>query len=141
MLCIEFGDIIESNEQQVDALTDVAAKNPDPDVPGACEALSRQVRLVESVVAGTYVIAVQATRKTEALEEIAQVWQAMAKLCDKALGAVSSLKGRYPYCGTPELHDRLLDYKLACTRRYEQIQEEILCQTIPMPEGLFPSLT
>ena len=141
MLCIEFSDIIRSNEQQVDILTDVAAKNPDPEAPGACQAFSRQVRLVESVVEGTYVIAVQATRKTEDLKEVAQVWQVMGNLCDKALGVVCTLKDRYLYCGTPELHDRLLDYKLACTRRYEQVHEEILCQTMPMPEGLFPSLT
>lgn len=141
MLCIEFSDIIQSNAHQVDVLTEVAQKHPDPDVPGACEALSRQVRLVESVVAGTYVIAVEATRKTESLHEIAQVWQAMGSLCDKALGVVSELKDRYPYCGTPQLHDRLLDYRLACTRRYEQVQEEILCLTMPIPQGLFPSLT
>ncbi|MDP1589317.1 MAG: hypothetical protein Q8M07_16320, partial [Prosthecobacter sp.] len=120
MLCIEFSDIIQSNEHQVDVLTEVARKHPDPQVPAACQAFSRQVRLVESVVEGTYVIAVEATRKSESLEEIAQVWQATGSLCDKALGVVSGLKDRYRYCGTPELHDRLLDYKLACTRRYEQ---------------------
>jgi hypothetical protein len=141
MICIEFSDIIESNRHQVDVLTELAHKHPDPDVPGACEAFSRQVRIVESVVESTYIIAINATRKTESLDEIAQVWQTMGSLCDKALGVVSGLKDRYSYCGTPELYDRLLDYKLACTRRYEQVNEEILCLTMPIPERLFPLLS
>ncbi len=141
MPCIEFSDIIHSNEHQVDVLAEVAAKHPNPETPGACEAFSRQARLVESVVTGSYVIAVEAARKMEGLNEIAEIWQAMGQLCDKALTVLSTLKDRYPSCGAQQLHDRLLDYKLACSRRYDQINEEILCQTMPAPMGLFPSMT
>ena len=141
MACIEFSDIVRSNEHQVDLLTEVAARHPDPESPGACEAFSRQVRMVESVVVATYVIAVDTTRKTDDLPQIAALWKSMGQLCDKALGVVSELKDRYLYCGTPELHDRLLDYRSACSSRYDRVNEEILCQTMPTPEGLFPSLS
>ena len=141
MACIEFSDIIRSSERQVDLLNLVADKNPDLDVPGACENFSRQVRMVESVVSGTYVLAVELTRKTESLSEIAAVWKGLEGVCNKALQAVGGLKEKYPACGTPELYDRLLDYKLACTRRHDEANEEILCQTMTTPKGLFPSLT
>lgn len=139
MACIEFIDIVRSNEHQVDLLTELAAQHPDPESPGVCEVLSRQVRMVESVVVATYVIAVDTTRKTDDLPQIAFLWKSMGQLCDKALGVVSDLKDRYLYCGTPELYDRLLDYKNACSSRYDRVNEEILCQTMPTPEGLFPS--
>jgi hypothetical protein len=141
MPCIEFSDIIRTNAHQVDVLAEVAEKNPDPAVPGACEAFTRQVRMVESVVASSYVIAIEVTRKSESLEEISDVWQATGGLCNQALEVVSALKDRYPHSGTPELYDRLLDYTLACSRRFDDVNEEILCQTLPTPEGLFPSLT
>jgi len=139
MACIEFTDIVRGNERQVEALAEVAARHPDPEAPGACEAFSRQVRLVESVVVVTYIIAVEATRKSADLREIAEVWKVMGLLCDKALGVVSSFKDRYPFCGTPELYDRLLDYKNACSTRFDRANEELLCQTMPTPRGLFPA--
>ncbi len=141
MACIEFTDIVRSNERQVDALSEVAARHPDPEASGACEAFSRQVRLVESVVVSTYIIAVDATRKAADLREIADTWKVMGQLCDKALGVVACLKDRYPDCGTLELYDRLLDYKNACSNRYDRVNEELLCQTMPTPEGLFPTMT
>ena len=88
---------------------------------------------------GTYVIAVEATRKSADLREIAEVWRVMGLLCDKALRVVSGFKDLYPSSGTPELYDRLLDYKNACSVRFDRVNEELLCKTMPTPQGLFPS--
>ena len=114
---------------------------PDAAAPGAREAFTRQVRLVEGVVMATYGLAAATARKADALEEVAEIWQGMSTFCQPALEILAVLKDKYPGCGTPELYDAVLDYKLAADKRYKGVQEEIACQKVEAPKGLFPVLS
>ena len=78
--------------------------------------------------------------KADELSEVAEVWSRMSFFCRSAMVALSSLKNKYPYCGTPELYDMVLDYKLACEKRYRGAMEEVACQKTEFPKGLLPEI-
>jgi len=113
---------------------------PNAEAPGACVAFTRQVRIVEGIVVQTYGVAASLARKADDLTEIAEIWSGMSRFCRSALTILSSLKLKYPYCGTNELYDMVLDYKLACEKRYKGVMEELSCQSTTFPKGLFPEM-
>jgi hypothetical protein len=80
-------------------------------------------------------------RKADELNEVAEIWREMSAFCQPALEILAVLKDKYPGCGTPELYDAVLDYKLAADKRYKGVQEEIACQKVDPPKGLFPELS
>lgn len=120
------------------SLQEIGRSFPDADAPGACEAFSKQVRTLESFLIQTYAVAASIAGKSDDLTEISGVWNRMSQFCTLALHALSELKGKYPYCGTPHVHDLALDYKIACEKRYHNTLEELECQRITPPAGLFP---
>ena len=62
----------------------------------------------------------------------------MSEFCDLALNALRSLKEKFPYCGTPELYDLALDYKLVADERYQENLRDSECLSLKIPENLFP---
>ncbi len=136
--CLNFDDLLQINRPQIDEMQRVGESFPDPNSPSACEAFTQQVRLVEGLLRQTYRVAVALTKKTEDLREIAEIWSHMSDFCNSTLQALVSLKHPYPYCGTPQLYDLALDYKLACDKRHRGVLEEITCQSTEFPKGLFP---
>jgi hypothetical protein len=80
-------------------------------------------------------------RKAEDLSEVAEVWNKMSSFCQSALETLAELKHKYPDCGTTELHDLILDYKLAAEKRYKGVMEEATCQKTQLPKGLLPELS
>ena len=64
----------------------------------------------------------------------------MSFFCQSALAILTSLKHKYPDCGTPALYDMVLDYKLACDKRYRGAMEELACQKTEFPKGLLPEM-
>jgi hypothetical protein len=80
-------------------------------------------------------------RRSETLEQEAEVWKEMSALGDSLIVTLKSLKEKFPGCGTRELYDVALDYKLASEKRHSLTVEAIKCETIRMPEGLFPEGT
>jgi hypothetical protein len=139
--CFSFGDILEVSRPQILEMERVGNSFPDPATEEACNAFTRQVRLVEGGVRHTYGMAAAMVRKADDLNEVADVWRAMMAFCQVALETVAGLKDRFPYCGTAELYDTLLDYKLAADKRFRGVQEEIACQKVELPKGLFPELS
>jgi hypothetical protein len=139
--CLSFEEILESGEPQISTMSQVGESFSDVNSPGACEAFSKQVRLLEGFITSMYRVAASCTRKSDNLDEIALIWKAMGGFCAQALIALSGLKDKYPYCGTPELYDLTLDYKMACDKRYWGALEEKECLTAPLPENLFPKLS
>jgi hypothetical protein len=133
--------IVETNEAQVEALRRHAATHPDTTQETACMAFRRQVSLVEGAITNSFALVTSIAKKTDDLAEIAKMWQAMSRACEHAINLVSELKDSYPFCGTRELYNLLLDYKIACDERYHGVSDEILCQTMPTPTGLFPEMT
>ena len=136
--CLSFGDILDVGQPQIEEMERIGNSYSSADVPGACTAFTRQVRLVEGVVIQTYGVAAALARKAEDLNEAATVWNKMSQFCQSALEILAKLKYKYPYCGTPELYDAILDYKLAADKRYRGTNEEAECQKMDFPKGLFP---
>jgi hypothetical protein len=138
--CLNFGDILGVGRPQVEELQRIGDAYASPDVPGACEAFTRQVRIVEGILVQNYGIAAAMAKKAEDLDEVAEIWTAMSVFCRTALASLASLKHKYPYCGTPALYDMALDYKLACDKRYKGAMEELACQKTEIPKGLLPKM-
>ena len=138
--CLSFTDILDVGRPQIAETQRVGDAFPGPDTPGAREAFTRQVRLLEGIVIHTYGVAATLTRKADGLPEVAETWQSMSRFCQEALQVLTRLKHKYSYCGTPELYDLVLDYKLASDRRHKGALEEIECQKMELPKGLLPDL-
>jgi len=137
---LSFEDLIEINKPQVAEFGRLAALFPDASVPNASATFSRQVRLVEGILVQTYGIAAKLTRGMENLSEVAEIWKDTALFCNHVLQTLSSLRQRFPYCGTADLYDLALDYKLACDKRHCGVLQELTCQTTEFPKGLLPDL-
>lgn len=140
-ICLNFEDLIQIGEPQLDHLKQVGDAYPDSSAPGACVAFAKQVRQLEGFITQAYAVAVSIAKKTDDLKEVANVWERMGMFCTSSLHTLAQLKNKYPYCGTSELYDLTLDYKLACNKRYTSVIEEIECQKQDLPTGLFPALT
>jgi len=138
--CLSFDEVLELGQPQIMEMQRVGEAYVSAEVPGACAAFSRQVRIVEGVVTQTYAIAASLARKTETLNEIAEIWLRTSEFCQSALDSLARLKDKYPYCGTAELYDLALDYKLACDKRHKGVLEELACQKADFPKGLLPEL-
>ena len=138
--CLNFNDILEVGQPQVQEMQRIGDAYASADVPGACVAFTRQVRIVEGIVVQTYGVAAALARKSENLDEVSEIWSQMSFFCRSALTSLSSLRHKYPYCGTPELYDMVLDYKLACDKRYRGVMEELACQSTDFPKGLLPEM-
>jgi hypothetical protein len=136
--CVSFEDLLQINRPQIDEMQRIGDSFSDPNVPGACEAFTRQVKIVEGILVQTYGLGTALAKRAEDLREVAEIWNGMSSFCNAALLTLSSLKDKYPYCGTPQLYDLALDYKLACDKRYRGVLEEIACQSTEFPKGLFP---
>ena len=136
--CVSFDDLLQINRPQIDEMQRIGDSFSDPNVPGACEAFTRQVKIVESILIQTYGLGTALAKRAEELREVAEIWNGMSSFCNVAFQALSSLKDKFPYCGTPQLYDLALDYKLACDKRHRGVLEEIACQSTEFPKGLFP---
>jgi hypothetical protein len=137
--CLSFKDLIEINRPRLAEMQRVGDLICSPVEESGCIAFSQQVRTVEAVVRNTYGIAAALARNAPDLQEAADVWDQMRELCTSSLQVLAGLKDKFPYCGTSELYDLTLDYKLACEKRHKGILEEMTCQTMDFPEGLFPA--
>ncbi len=138
-VCLSFDDILRMGTPQLERLQQVGDSFADVDSPGACEAFTKQVRLLEGFITHTYSVAVSVSKRADELSEVADVWEHMAAFCTRALRTLTGLKDKFPNGGTPALFDLTLDYKLACEKRYRSVMQEIECQNQTLPTGLFPA--
>ena len=138
--CLSFADILGVGQPQVEEMQRIGDAFASPDLPGACEAFTRQVSIVEGVLVQSYGIAAAMARKADDLNEVAEIWSGMSRFCQSALSRLATLRLKYPYCGTPALYDKALDYKLACDKRYRGAMEELACQKTEFPQGLLPQM-
>lgn len=139
--CLSFDELLAIAEPQVRELQRVGDSFPGPDAPGACEAFSRQVRLLEGTVVTNYRVAAALAREAQDLKEAAELWRRMSQFCELILQVLAELKDKYPTCGTPELYDLVLDYKLAADKRFNGVQGELAWQKTDLPQGLLPELS
>jgi hypothetical protein len=138
--CLNFNDVLEVGQPQIREMQRIGDAYADSNVPGACEAFTRQVTIVQGIVIQAYGMAAALAKKADELSEVAEIWSRMSDFCRAALVSLSSLKNKYPYCGTPQLYDMVLDYKLACEKRFRGAMEEMECQKTEFPKGLLPEM-
>jgi hypothetical protein len=137
-LCISFGEFLDISRPQIEEFRVLSERYAGQDTNEACEAFTRQVNIVEGLMRHAYGMSSKLARKSADLKEVSDIWSAMSALCNSALTVLTSLKDKYPYCGTAELYDFVLDLKLAADKRHDNVEEEIACQKIQMPDKLFP---
>ena len=125
--CLNFDQIFAAGPVGVKKLREVGDTFASADEPGACEAFTRQVHSLESFVKETYRIAILVARKSDDTEEVLQIFATFSSFCGDAMGVLTGLKKKYPYCGTPELYDLTLDYKIACDQRRNNLLAELEC--------------
>jgi hypothetical protein len=138
--CLSFNDIIEVNQPQIQEMERVGRLHSNGDTTEACAAFTQQVRLAEGTVSQTYRLAASLARRTDELKEVEEIWKKLSQFCQSVLQVLAALKDKFPQCGTPELYDLILDYKLAADKRYQGVEEELACQKTDFPKGLLPDL-
>lgn len=102
---------------------------------------SERVRHVEAAIIHTWQLTAFASLREADPAAAAKLWKAMSQLCDNALAVLKAVKETYPDCGTPQLYDLTLDYKIAADKRHYQNLEDAECAQTPPPNGLFPPTT
>lgn len=138
---LTFNDVVELGRPRLAEMERIGNLYPNGDSAEACAAFTHQVGIVEGTVIQTYGIAAALARKAEDLNDVAEIWKTMSLFCQSALEILSRLKGRYPGCGAPELHDAVLDYKLAADKRHRGVMEEAECQKMDFPKNLLPDMS
>ena len=121
----------------VEATPAVSTKHPVGSTE-ACVEFTAHVRMLEGAARNIYGLAAKVTRQAERIEDVAAVWTVAGEFCDAILMSIQGLRDAFPDCGTPELYDLVLDFKLACDARRTRALEEIECQKTPTLSGLFP---
>jgi hypothetical protein len=112
----------------------------DPQQPASCETFRVKVRNVQAAIIHTYQVTAFSALHEPDPKKAATLWMEMSELCNRALVMLKQFKEIYSGCGTPELYDPTLDYKIAADQRHYQNLEDAQCAMTPMPKGLFPKL-
>ena len=125
------------NQCQIDRMEKVG-RDMDPSQQGSFETFSQQVQQVQAAIIHTFQVAAYLSLHEPEPSAAAMIWKQVSRLCDHALAVLRQLRDKYPDCGTPQLNDLALDYRIAADNRYNQNLEDSQCKTTP-PVGLFPT--
>ena len=109
---------------------------PNGETQEACEAFTGEVNLHKATVKLAYRHVVTCLKGASDLDVIVKCWDILIRFIDRSTDIVRGLKERFPYCGTPELYNELLEYRNAASKRRDQALEERECIG-QLPEGLF----
>jgi hypothetical protein len=131
-------DVLNSVNRCQIAEMEKMGRELDPKQPGSCDRFAERVRHVEAAIIHTWQLTAFASLRESNPAAAAKLWKAMSNLCDSALTVLKEVKDTYPLCGTPQLYDLSLDYKIAADKRYYQSLEDAECAQTPPPKELFP---
>jgi len=137
-MMISCEDLLTVNRQQLEAMQKAGEKLR-PEHEDSCRAFGVAVRNVQAALIHTYqLVAALAIRESDP-RKAAESWRCMNEFCDQALSMLKAWKDVYPHCGTPELYDLALDYKIAAQERLtENMQDAEWLKNNPAPpNGLF----
>ncbi len=109
---------------------------PNGDSEEACVAFTEEVALHKATVKLAYRHIVTCLKGSSDLDEMIRCWNILIRFIDQSLDIVRDLRERFPYCGTPDLYNELLEYRTAATQRRDEAQEERECVG-EVPGGLF----
>ena len=138
--CLTIEDITRLNREPIEELQSTA-ESLDPQEADSGEIFARQVVQVEVTLKNTYKLAALLAKRSETPEQEAEIWKDMREYSEVAMNALKELKETYPGCGTPEVYKLASDYWSAADNRLSLITESIRCQSLKMPNGLFPRMT
>ena len=138
--CLTIDDVARLSREPIEDLRRTAA-DLDPSDAGSCRIFANEVARVETVLKQAYKAAALMARRTDTPEQEAEVWQRMQELAGVVIDTLKQLTEVFPNCGTSELYNLALDYRLAADKRLANISESIQCHGLPMPDGLFPRMT
>jgi hypothetical protein len=131
-------DVLNSVNRCQIAEMEKIARQLDPEQPASCARFGDQVRNVQAAIIHTWQMTAYASLRQSEPAAAAKLWKAMSEFCDHALTVLRQVKETFPRCGTPELYDLTLDYKIAADQRHYQSLEDAECALTPAPKGLFP---
>jgi hypothetical protein len=131
-------DVLNSVNRCQIAEMEKMGRELDPAQPDSCVQFTEKVRHVEAAIIHTWQLTAFASLRESDPATAAKLWKAMSQFCDNALAVLKAFKDTYPDCGTPQLYDLTLDYKIAADTRYYQSLEDAECAQTPPPKGLFP---
>lgn len=117
---------------------EMAGQQLDPAAEVSCKEFGHKVRNVQAAIIHTHQVVAHLAIQQPDPEAAAMLWKEMNELCDAALLVLKDLKDKYPYCGTPELYDLALDYKIIADKNYKQNLEDAECAKLTPPNGMFP---
>lgn len=109
-----------------------------PQMPDSCGQFRGHVKKVEAALIYTYgLVSFIAVHRKDPFDA-ANLWKQMSAFCEAALTTLREMKDRFPYCGTPEVYDMALDYKIASDEKYQQNLRDSECLSLPIPGRFFP---
>src|SRR6266566_4996365 len=76
--CLDFNYSLAVGQPQIEEMRPVGKSYASAEVPGACEAFTRKVRIVEGVVIHTNGVAAALTKKAGDLNEVVESWSRMS---------------------------------------------------------------
>ena len=125
---MNFHDLIDLGDEEISSLSQ---NGPSPE---------SRARRAEGMLRHLYALAASVAKTSETLEEARDVWSTMNQICRKALQAAARLRESGGHGSADALENVALDFMTECEKRLKHVLEEISCQSLVMPPGLFPSL-
>ena len=140
-ICLPFDAVVGLSALQLHTLANIGSEL-DAAEEQSCVIFSMLVEGLDETLRRTYQAAAEAARNADHLSEASTVWDKVGAFADDILTVLASLKELYPHCGTPQLYDLALDYKLASQQRSADSKEEASClNENRIPAGLFPAMS
>ena len=137
--CISLADVREISRRPLAHLAEMGGQL-DPAKQESTVIMREEVLRTEERLKQFYQLGVVAARLSSGPAQAVEVWKAVSEFADETLAVLSTLKDKYPTCGTPELYDLALEYKSAAMKRAKLNEEATRCQTLTAPPGLFPPM-
>lgn len=84
-----------------------------------CAPFYAEAGTLEQQLLSVYRTVALCVRKEDNLDEIAEWWGTMTKMCDEFLARLNRLCEEHPFCGADIFSDRVLDLRNRCLRLKE----------------------
>lgn len=130
-MTVDFKDVDALNRCDVSEM-ERFGNQLDPELPESCEEFGQHVQKVQAALIHTYAMIARSAVRKENPADAAALWEIMRDFCDFTVEKLENLKERFPLCGTPELYDLSLDYRLAAEEGYDQNTRDAECLNLPI---------
>ena len=87
-----------------------------------CAPFHDEARCLETEILSFYKVAALHAKRADNLDQVASVWQTMARICDDAAKEIEALHKKHPECGAGSYRDKLIDLRNKCLRLQQMHQ-------------------